>query len=349
MHKLGGFFAKPRPFLPGDFVTTDQGTGLVHMAPDHGEDDFELCRANGIDPVFAVDAGGFYRPDWLWLGGQGSVINAKFNAPDGPICSDLREAGALLAASADFQHSYPHSWRSKAKVIYRCTPQWFIAMDRPLTHFSPRRRAEQRWENEGGAIDRRRDKPTLRQLAMQAIADTRFVPEKGRNRLGSMVEQRPDWVISRQRAWGVPIALFVERKTGELLVDPQVNHRIVDAIGEQGVDAWDAANAGAFPRAGPQSRRLRDGRRHSRRLVRQRLHARLHARERALARRALAGGHLCRGVGPASRLVPVVIARKLRDARAGALRCGADPRLHDGRQGHENVQVARATRSARST
>ena len=131
MHKLGGFFAKPRPFLPGDFVTTDQGTGLVHMAPDHGEDDFELCKAHGIDPVFAVDAGGFYRADWPWLGGQGSVINTKFNAPDGPICSDLREAGALLAASADFQHSYPHSWRSKAKVIYRCTPQWFIAHGQP--------------------------------------------------------------------------------------------------------------------------------------------------------------------------------------------------------------------------
>src|SRR5581483_10932628 len=147
MHKLGGFFAKPRPFLPGDFVTTDQGTGLVHMAPDHGEDDFELCRANGIDPVFAVDAGGFYRPDWPWLGGQGSVINAKFNAPDGPICSDLREAGALLAASADFRHSYPHSWRSKAKVIYRCTPQWFISMDKVLPMFSGETRAEQRWDN----------------------------------------------------------------------------------------------------------------------------------------------------------------------------------------------------------
>ena len=84
----------------------------------------------------------------LWLGGQGSVINTKFNAPDGPICSDLREAGALLAASADFQHSYPHSWRSKAKVIYRCTPQWFIAMDQPLRH-SRETRAEQRWDNEG--------------------------------------------------------------------------------------------------------------------------------------------------------------------------------------------------------
>jgi isoleucyl-tRNA synthetase len=247
MHKLGGFFAKPRPFLPGDFVTTDQGTGLVHMAPDHGEDDFELCRANGIDPVFAVDAGGFYRPDWLWLGGQGSVINAKFNAPDGPICSDLREAGGLLAASADFQHSYPHSWRSKAKVIYRCTPQWFIAMDKPLPHLLAETRGEQRWDNEGGSdLFDGSESPTLRKLAMNAIAATRFVPEKGRNRLGSMVEQRPDWVISRQRAWGVPIALFVDRKSGELLVDHEVNARIVAAVHEQGVDAWDAANAAAF-------------------------------------------------------------------------------------------------------
>jgi len=248
MARLEGFFAKPRPFLPGEFVTTDQGTGLVHMAPDHGEDDFELCKANGIDPVFAVDAGGMYRPDWLWLGGQGSVINNKFNAPDGPICSDLREAGALLAASADFQHSYPHSWRSKAKVIYRCTPQWFVAMDKPLAHLSPLTRAEQRWENEGGdpnpALDDER--PTLRQLAMNAIAATRFVPEKGRNRLGSMVEGRPDWVLSRQRAWGVPIAVFVERKTGTLLVDREVNHRIVEAFKKEGVDAWSAENATAF-------------------------------------------------------------------------------------------------------
>jgi isoleucyl-tRNA synthetase len=214
MHHLGGFFAKPRPFLPGDFVTTDSGTGLVHMAPDHGEDDFDLCKAHGLNPVFAVEGDGRYRADWAWLGGQGSVINPKFNAPDGPICSDLRESGALLAASADYQHSYPHSWRSKAKLIYRCTPQWFVPMDRASSG------------------------STLRGTALAEIQRVEFFPEKGRNRIGSMVEGRPDWVLSRQRAWGVPITLFVHRKSGEYLVDSEVNSRIVAAVREGGVDAW---------------------------------------------------------------------------------------------------------------
>lgn len=242
MHALGGFFAEPRPLLAGDFVTTESGTGLVHMAPDHGEDDFDLCKANGINPKFVVEADGKYREDWLWLAGQGSVINPKFNAPDGPICSDLREAGGLLAASADYKHSYPHSWRSKAKVIYRCTPQWFVPMDKAMTHISPKTPADKRWENEGGAIDPAEenlmDAPTLRQAALQAIAETRFVPDKGRNRIGAMVEGRPDWVLSRQRAWGVPITLFVHRKTGEYLVDPAVNERIRAAILAKGVDGW---------------------------------------------------------------------------------------------------------------
>jgi isoleucyl-tRNA synthetase len=250
MHHLGGFYAKPRPFLPGDFVTTDQGTGLVHMSPDHGEDDFELCKAHGIDPVFAVTGEGRYRDDWGWLGGQGSVINAKFNAPDGPICLDLRDTAALLAASADFKHSYPHSWRSKAKIIFRCTPQWFIAMDGP-----GKRLSTSLGTNDGGAVSGDPLAPsevegrssaastgTLRATALAAIDQTRWVPEKSKNRIRSMVEGRPDWVISRQRAWGVPIALYVNRKSGEYLVDAAVNTRIIHAFHQGGADAWFGAD-----------------------------------------------------------------------------------------------------------
>ena len=255
MHHLGGFYATPRPLLPGDFVTTDSGTGLVHMAPDHGEDDFDLCKSAGINPVFAVMDDGRYRDDWGWLGGADerrmSVINPKFNVPDGPICSDLREAGALLAASADYAHSYPHSWRSKAKVIFRCTPQWFVPMDSPLPfrggagggdvpqaliqpdspHPNP--------SPEGEGLD------TLRTRALAEIARVQFIPEKGRNRIGAMVEGRPDWVLSRQRAWGVPITLFV-RADGSYLQDPEVNARIVAAVNAEGMDAWNSANKAAF-------------------------------------------------------------------------------------------------------
>jgi isoleucyl-tRNA synthetase len=253
MHHLGGFYAAPRPLLPGDFVTTDSGTGLVHMAPDHGEDDFDLCKANGINPVFAVMDDGRYRDDWGWLGASDerrmSVINPKFNAPDGPICSDLREAGALLAASADYEHSYPHSWRSKAKVIFRCTPQWFVPMDRAMEWIEPKTPADKRWENEGGAIDPAEEtlcaSPTLRERAVEEIARVQFIPEKGRNRIGAMVEGRPDWVLSRQRAWGVPITLFV-RPDGSYLQDAGVNARIVAAVNADGMDAWNSANKAAF-------------------------------------------------------------------------------------------------------
>jgi isoleucyl-tRNA synthetase len=245
MHKLGGFFETLRPMLEGQFVTTESGTGLVHMAPDHGEDDFDLCKANGIEPAFAVEGDGKYRADWLWLGGEGSVINPKFNAPDGPICTALHESGGLLAASADYKHSYPHSWRSKAKVIYRCTPQWFVPMDKPLDLNRSAELVEARPTDEsrpstGSGLR------SLRETATAAIAATRFIPEKGRNRLSSMVEGRPDWVLSRQRAWGVPITLFVKKGTNQYLDDSGVNARIIAGIRENGVDGWSDERAQAY-------------------------------------------------------------------------------------------------------
>ena len=253
------FYTKPRPFLDGShFVTTDAGTGLVHMSPDHGEDDFILCKANGINPVFAVEADGVYRDDWEWLprGDErsGGVINKNFNGPNGPICSDLREAGALLSASADFTHSYPHSWRSKAKIIYRCTPQWFVPMDAPLAAPPPPAAvplptpSAQGGNGETSSLGRGDEEgdhaqhgggATLRDVALDEIRNkVRFVPERGRRRLESMVEGRPDWVLSRQRAWGVPIALYVDRKSGEYLNDPAVNARIIAAFKTGGADAW---------------------------------------------------------------------------------------------------------------
>ncbi len=296
MHHLGGFFAEPRLFLPGDFVTTDSGTGLVHMSPDHGEDDFELCKSVGIGPKFAVEGDGKYREDWPWLGGQGSVINPKFNAPDGPICADLKAAGGLLAASADYKHSYPHSWRSKAKVIYRCTPQWFVPMDKPLT-----------------------DGRTLRETAMSEIERVQFTPDKGRNRIGSMVAGRPDWVLSRQRAWGVPITLFVHRKSGEYLIDEAVNARIV----ERGARTRASTPGRPTPRTifWAMATIPTSGKRFPTFSTSGSIRAPATPMcwMRTLARSVLAGRHLCRRQRPASRLVPVEPARKLRHPRPRAL------------------------------
>ncbi len=194
----------PVPLLPGEHVTTDQGTGFVHTAPSHGEEDFALGRAHGLEVPETVGPDGSYN-GWVPLFAGIHVYKAA-----DPVCAALTDAGALLAR-ATLVHSYPHSWRSKAPLIYRATPQWFIRMDGP---------------------------EHIRARALHALDETRFIPDAGRRRIASMVANRPDWCISRQRAWGVPIAVFVHRATGEVLRDAAVLERIVSAFGAEGADAW---------------------------------------------------------------------------------------------------------------
>ncbi|MEI9889031.1 MAG: isoleucine--tRNA ligase [Rhizomicrobium sp.] len=211
------------PVLPGDHVTADTGTGFVHTAPGHGEDDFNLMTATF--PGYAAqhpDAFNVVKEDGSFNTHvplfAGKFILSRDGKKDGDanksVIAALIEAGALLAQGT-LRHSYPHSWRSKAPVIFRATPQWFAAMDKEIP---------------GGG--------TLRQRAMKAIGDTRWYPPSGENRIAGMVKDRPDWVLSRQRAWGVPLAIFVDKKTDTILNDPEVNERIGDAFETEGADAW---------------------------------------------------------------------------------------------------------------
>ncbi len=313
MHHLGGFFAEPRPFLAGDFVTTDSGTGLVHMAPDHGEDDFELCKAHGIEPKFAVEADGKYREDWLWLGGQGSVINGKFNAPDGPICEDLQARLEVCSRRPRIiQHSYPHSWRSKAKVIYRCTPQWFVPMDRPIAQLefpvAPGGTIEGAIAGLGFGADRLAARPRARSDRRNPLR-AREGPQPHRRdgrraaRLGAFAASAPGACRSRCSSTA---------RAASICVDPEVNDRIVAAVREGGVDAWDEEHAQTLL---GNKYKLDDYERIADILdvwFDSGSHPRLRARKRALARSAMAGRPLSRRQRPASRLVPVLAARKLR-------------------------------------
>ncbi|NBN79004.1 isoleucine--tRNA ligase [Microvirga tunisiensis] len=218
------------PLLDGDHVTDDTGTGFVHTAPSHGADDFEIwiakrndLDARGIDTTipFTVADDGFYTKDAPGFDGHQVITHKgeKGTANKANI-EKLKEAGALIGL-ARLKHQYPHSWRSKKPVIFRNTPQWFVYMDR----------------NIDGAGD------TLRARALKAIDETRFVPATGQNRLRSMIAGRPDWVLSRQRAWGVPITVFIHKDTAEVLKDPAVNARIAEAFRAEGADVWFAEGA----------------------------------------------------------------------------------------------------------
>ncbi|MBY5603971.1 isoleucine--tRNA ligase [Rhizobium leguminosarum] len=216
------------PLLDGDHVTDDAGTGFVHTAPSHGREDFDAwmlaartLEARGIDTKipFPVDDGGFYTADAPGFEGARVIDdNGKKGDANDRVIRELIARGALFARGR-LKHQYPHSWRSKKPVIFRNTPQWFVYMDKTLA-----------------------DGTTLRSRALSAIDETRFVPAAGQNRLRAMIEGRPDWVLSRQRAWGVPIAVFADDE-GEVLVDEAVNGRILEAFEHEGADAWFAEGA----------------------------------------------------------------------------------------------------------
>src|ERR1700730_683630 len=263
-HGLADFIAAPPlaktipgyefhvPLVDGDHVTDDTGTGFVHTAPSHGRDDFDIWMANkaaleaiGIDTriPFTVDTDGYYTDAAPGFEGR-RVIDDKGNWGDAnKSVIDALEVARNLVACKKLTHQYPHSWRSKKPLIFINTPQWFIALDKPITRagIDYLRSGEERVGD--GHSQRKVD--TLRFRALKAIQETRWYPPAGEDRITGMIANRPDWVVSRQRAWGVPIAIFVNKETNEILIDERVNRRISDAFEQEGADAWFAADAAA--------------------------------------------------------------------------------------------------------
>ena len=199
------------PMLEANFVTTEQGTGIVHCAPSHGPDDFNLCLNNGIKTIETVDGDGKYT-DHIPLFKGMHIFKAN-----NQVIEKLKNEKNLLA-NGELVHSYPHSWRSKAPLVHRATPQWFISM-----------------ESHG-----------LRKKALKAIDETKFYPSKGKERLKSMIETRPDWCVSRQRVWGVPIPVFMSKKTNKVLIDEEVTENIANIFEKEGADCWFENDAQKF-------------------------------------------------------------------------------------------------------
>jgi len=191
------------PMLEARFVTIEQGTGIVHCAPSHGPDDFNLCLKHGIKAIETVDGDGKYTKNVLLFEGT-HIFKAN------PIVIEKLKEQKKLLSNGELVHSYPHSWRSKAPLVHRATPQWFISME---SH-------------------------NLRKKALKALDDTIFYPNKGRERIKAMIETRPDWCVSRQRVWGVPLPIFVHKKTKEILIDDEVNENIANIYEKEGSDCW---------------------------------------------------------------------------------------------------------------
>ena len=199
------------PLLEAGFVTTEQGTGIVHCAPSHGPDDFNLCLSNGIKAIETVDGDGRYTNNVLLFEGLHIFKSNKI------VIEKLKEQKKLLF-NGELIHSYPHSWRSKAPLVHRATPQWFISME---SH-------------------------QLRSKAIKAIDETVFYPKKGKERLKSMIETRPDWCVSRQRVWGVPLPIFVRKDSGKVLIDDEVIENIASIYEKEGSDCWFSDNPQKF-------------------------------------------------------------------------------------------------------